>query len=77
VYFDDVNILGGSEHTIKKNADALVVATNEIELKVNAVKTKYMVMSRDQHDNSSFERMEQLEYLGTTPTKSKFYSGRS
>jgi len=45
VYFDDVNILGGSVHTKKKNAGALVVASNEIGLKVNAVKTKYMVMS--------------------------------
>jgi len=77
VYFDDVNILGGSVHTMRKNADALVVASNEIGLKVNAIKTKYMVMSRDQNDNSSFGRMEQLKYLGTTPTKSKLYSGRN
>jgi hypothetical protein len=35
---DDVNILGGSEHTIKENAEALVVATKEIGLKVNADK---------------------------------------
>jgi hypothetical protein len=26
VYADDVNILGGSMHTIKKNAEAVVVA---------------------------------------------------
>jgi hypothetical protein len=32
VYADDVNILGGSIHTIKKNAEALVVASNEIGL---------------------------------------------
>jgi hypothetical protein len=29
VYADDVNILGGSVHTIKKNTEALVVATKE------------------------------------------------
>ena len=27
VYADDVNILGGSIHTIKKNAEALAVAS--------------------------------------------------
>ena len=47
-YADDVNILGGSIHTVKKNAEALVVATKEMGLEVNADKTKYMVMSREQ-----------------------------
>ena len=46
-YADDVNILGGI-HTVKENAEALVVATKEIGLEVNADKTKYMVMSREQ-----------------------------
>jgi len=50
----------------------LVGAGKEIGLEVNADKTKYMVMSRDQNagrshsmktENSSFERVE--EYLGT------------
>ena len=40
VYADDVNMLGGSVHTIKKNADALVVACQEIGLEVNADKIK-------------------------------------
>jgi len=44
----DVNILGRSVHTIKKNAEALVVASKETELNMNADKTKYMIMSRDQ-----------------------------
>jgi hypothetical protein len=43
-YADDVNILGGSVHTVRGNAEALVVATKEIGLEVNADKTKYMVM---------------------------------
>ena len=47
-YADDVNIVGGSIHTIKENTKALVVATKEIGLEVNADKTKYMVMSREQ-----------------------------
>ena len=45
VYADDVNILGGSVHTIKENAGALIVSSKEIGLEVNVDKTKYMVMS--------------------------------
>ena len=72
-YADDVNILGGSIHTLKENAEALVAATKEIGLAVSADKTKYMVMSRDQNvvrnhsvkiDNSTFERVEEFKYLG-------------
>ena len=37
-YADDVNILGESIHTVKGNAEALVVATKEIGLEVNADK---------------------------------------
>jgi len=74
-YADDVNILGGGTHTLKENAEALVAATKENGLKVSADKTKYMVMSRDQNagrihsvrtDNSTFERVEEFKYLGTT-----------
>ena len=43
VYADDVNILCGSLHTVKENADALVAATKEIGLEINADKSKYMV----------------------------------
>jgi sorting nexin-29 len=76
-YADDVNILGGSLHTVKKNAEALIVATKEIELEVNADKTKYMVMCQDRNagrghsvkiDNSHIERVEEFKYLGTTLT---------
>ena len=68
-YADNVNIMGGSIHTIKKNAEALVAATRETRLKVSADKTKNMVMSRDQNagrshsvktDNSTFERVEEI-----------------
>ena len=38
-YADDVNMLGGSIHTVKENAEALVVATKEIGLEVSADKT--------------------------------------
>jgi hypothetical protein len=83
VYADDVNTLGGSIHAIKKNTEALVVASKEIGLEVNAQKTKYMVMSRNQNagqnhniklDNKSFGRVEQFM---DNPNKSKFHSGRN
>ena len=38
-YADDVNILGGSIHTLKESAEALVAATREIGLEVSADKT--------------------------------------
>jgi hypothetical protein len=43
-YADDVNIVGGSAHMVKENAEALVVATEETGLEVNADKTKYMII---------------------------------
>ena len=49
VQADDVNVLGGGVHTIKENAEALVVTSKEIGLEVNADETKHMVMSRDQN----------------------------
>ena len=49
MYADDVNILGGSVHTIKENAEAFIVASKETGLEVNADKTNYMVMCRDQN----------------------------
>ena len=76
-YADEVNVLGGGIHTLKENAEALVAATREIGLEVSADKTKYMVMSRDQNVgqnhsvrivNTTFERVEEIKYLGTTLT---------
>ena len=46
-YADDVNILGGSIHTLKEIAEVLVATTRETGLEVSADKAKYMVMSRD------------------------------
>ena len=48
---------------------------------MNADKTKYLVMSRDQNagrsrniktDNNSFERVEEFNYLGITLTNQNF-----
>ena len=40
VYTDDINILGGSVHPIKENAEAILVVSKGIGLEVNADKTK-------------------------------------
>jgi predicted nucleotide-binding protein (sugar kinase/HSP70/actin superfamily) len=76
VYADDVNMLGGSVCTIKRNAEALVVASKAIGLEVNTDKTKYMVMSGDKiagrshnmNDNSSLGSVEHFRYFGTQLT---------
>ena len=53
------------------------IAYYYVLLEVSADKTKYMVMSRDQNagrihsvrmDNSTFERVGEFKYLGTTLT---------
>jgi len=73
VYADKVNVLGGSIRTLEENTAASVFASKEVDLD----KSKYMVMSRDQNagrnhsmkiDNSSFEKVEEFKYLGTTLT---------
>ena len=70
-------IFGGRVYTIKRNAEAVVVAGKETGLEVNVNKTQYMVMSGDQNgstshsmkiDNSSFGRMGEFRYLGTALT---------
>ena len=74
---DDVNIFGGSVHSVKENAETLIVASKEIGLEVNADKTKYMVMFGDQNAgrshsikiyNRSFKSVEEFKYFGTTLT---------
>jgi len=45
VYADDVNMLGESVHTLKKNTETLLVSSKEIGIEVNADETNYLVMS--------------------------------
>ena len=76
--------MGGSLHTVKKNAESSVAASEETGLEVTAYKTKYMVMSRDKNagqshsikiDNSSLEEGGRVHVSGNNLNKSKFYSG--
>jgi hypothetical protein len=62
-------------HTINKNVDNLLVASEEMGLEVNVDKTKYKVKFRNQSaginqnqkiDSIYFERVELLKYLGKT-----------
>ena len=61
IYVDDANILSGNVHTVKKNTEALVFASKEIGLEVNADETKVRG-----HVSRSESR-----------TESKFYSVRN
>jgi len=69
--------LGVSVHSIKENAEALLVGSKETGLEINADKTKYMFIYRNQNEgrnqnmkiyNCSFEKVGQFKYFGTTLT---------
>jgi hypothetical protein len=72
-----LNYLIGSIHAAKKTPEASIADSEKICLAVNAEEAKHMVMSCGQHAgqnhnittvHKSFERVEQVKYLGTTLT---------
>ena len=74
-YNGDVRIVSGSIYTVKKSTEALIAASEDIGLAVNAEEAKHMVMSCGQqagqnHNiptvHKSSEWVEQVSYLGTT-----------
>jgi hypothetical protein len=77
VCVNDADVLCENIHTLKKNTEALLNASNEVGLEANTDRTKHVVVSYNQnagqnHDllaaNKSFENMAKLKYLGRRVT---------
>jgi hypothetical protein len=77
VYAVNINLLGDSVNTIRKNSETLLEASRGIGLEINAEKAKYMIMSRHLYRgqnqnirtaNESFENVAKFKYLGSAPT---------
>ena len=49
LYAVEIDVLGGSVHTRKKNTEASIVVIKDSGLEVNAYKIKYIIMPRDQN----------------------------
>jgi hypothetical protein len=78
-YVDDVNLLRNNTHSIRKKAETLIVDSKEVDLEINAEKTKYSYMLLFRHQtvcqnrdikiaNRPLKNVSQLKYLGTTAT---------
>ena len=61
-------------HTVKRNANILLGTSQEIGLKINVDKTKYMVTSRNQIPQQisqlEIENVDKFKYLGSVITNS-------
>jgi hypothetical protein len=71
-YGDDVNVVGENIDTVQKKTGALLDASKEVGLEVNAEKTEYMLKSHKAGKgqsikiaNRSFEDMAKFRYLRT------------
>jgi hypothetical protein len=79
--YADVNLVEDNIGNIKKNTEALIDASKEVGLEINAEKTKYMLLSRHQNAGQnrdiklasrSLEDVSQLKYFGKTGTNQNF-----
>jgi hypothetical protein len=73
VYADNINLLGDSINIIKANTETLLQASSDVGLKINAEKTKYMIMSHQPNSgqnqnirttNELFKNVVKFKYLG-------------
>jgi len=70
-YADNIILLAESDKDLKNTADIWMKEGEKIGLKINKTKTKYMIVSRQNHridslkvNDHTFERVRNFKYLG-------------